>query len=1072
MLRRLCAYFASHLVGSPAICIYQSAFVAICLATCSMQVATLLGTSLPASLAMLAALALGITAGAAPAQAVRRWRLPGATSAAILHFALAAWMVASPWVLQIVDSAISQPGFISLTSSVRNAVALFALALIVLGMPAFLASRLATDPDAVITDRQRRQTFVFLGAAAGLAVWGIELAPIVGPYHCGVLAAGLGLGIALVESYRSPDTDPNAALLDSSRFADSSDSMPEPIVAQGVATGRPFSAPLLIAAAQVFGFGGMLAALGRVLEQLMPGTIYMLCSETIGLCAGIAVGWWLVIRGRGTHSQLERTRLLAVAGAAAWSVGVVATFPLLITGALWLNAYVSSPTLMLLARGALAGLAVLPLAIASILCVAPSIGKQPSLDRLRKGGVMFAGFLGYSAISAWGFQQLSPAWIIIDLAWGVVATTVVWHMVAGHALTAGRVQRLSLGAAVGVIVIAPLWRNNVDSTRSAKLLFNSNAAYAYLTGLNPALLEFLDDGRITATITGDRGIYTVWKYGGHQFQIRENGIPRGVASTDSGAFPRFVPETLQAALPLVLHGKAARVLLLGLGSSESLSATLAFPIPEIVCLETDAGLVRVIREIVAVASGSNPFDEERVTLSICDPALGVSAAPGGFDVIVSSPEHLSLARSQPYLTTEFYSRVARKLSAGGVFCQRLQTVDFGPQVLQAIVRTLQTVFRDVLAVEVAPGEYLLAATNTDAGLIQPGLVARMEQPHVRSVLSQSGVDWTVILDLGAYNHAGLAEFISSSPGTASTASAGQLPFSLPREVIRWAPKVQEVRDAMTPMRQRLLAWAGDDGDSPVLRRRLAEVREQQNLMTKFADQYWAYRATLRSQIKDKPRSQIQQVSATDEDRRLHPEDRRRLRYFQELGRAVRSSRSADIEQLVRFAVPYDPLISYFVHEEAAELYVRSDDRDFVQELRHRLYATYFSSPRDVSLHNIVEALRLIREHPQAEPDLEIRWDDLNALLQALKLRWEARVGVLPANVKETLDEIDKTILAAEQTFEVLEKLTAEAGLPDRLWTNRRRVLEKSLISPVKAFQLELLPHLHRSQAKEEQDRSE
>jgi hypothetical protein len=323
----------------------------------------------------------------------------------------------------------------------------------------------------------------------------------------------------------------------------------------------------------------------------------------------------------------------------------------------------------------------------------------------------------------------------------------------------------------------------------------------------------------------------------------------------------------------------------------------------------------------------------------------------------------------------------------------------------------------------------------------------------------------MVLNLAASNGATLEKFLSAEPGAPNSAAGGRLPLSLPREVMRWGPKLQEVHRDLKESRSRLLAWVGDDAESPALVRRLAEVQGQFELMTKFSDQYWSYRASLRDQVKEKSRSQIQQVSASSEDRRMHPEDRRRLRYFQVLGRAVKSGTTADIENLLEFAVPYDPLISYFVHEEAAELYARSRVRDYAQELRHRLHATFFSSPQDASLRNVVAALRLLREHPESEPDPERRWDDLNGLLQALKLRWEARAGVRPNDVKEALHDIDTTLLATEQTLQVLDRLTAEAGFPPNFGTSRRSVLEKTLIRQVKTYQQQLLPHLHAPKVK-------
>jgi hypothetical protein len=338
---------------------------------------------------------------------------------------------------------------------------------------------------------------------------------------------------------------------------------------------------------------------------------------------------------------------------------------------------------------------------------------------------------------------------------------------------------------------------------------------------------------------------------------------------------------------------------------------------------------------------------------------------------------------------------------------------------------------------------------------------------VRAVLADSGLDWTVLINIGALDRTGLQKFTNTVPGAINSACNSRLPFSLPRDSMRWGLKLQEVHEELDQLAGRLIEWLGPEASTPALVRRLAEVQGQQELMTTYSDQYWAYRASLRDQVKEKPRSQIQQTSASDDEPRMHPEDRRRLQYFTALGKAVKTGSAADIGRLLKFAEPYDPLISFFVHEEAAEISSRSAERDYARELRLRLHAVFFSSPRDASLRNVVAALKLLREHPESEPDPEARWDDLNALLQALKMKWEARIGVRPANIREAVNDIDTTVLAAEQTFQTLDALTAEAGLPAELWTARRSALEKTLIRPVRTYQLELVPLLHRRPAADE-----
>ena len=81
------------------------------------------------------------------------------------------------------------------------------------------------------------------------------------------------------------------------------------------------------------------------------------------------------------------------------------------------------------------------------------------------------------------------------------------------------------------------------------------------------------------------------------------------------------------------------------------------------------------------------------------------------------------------------------------------------------------------------------------------------------------------------------------------------------------------------------------------------------------------------------------------------------------------------------------------------------------------------------------------------------------------MRWEARIGVRPADIKETINEVDQTVRVAEQTFQRLDTLTAEAGISPELWAARRAVLEKTLIAPVRSYQLELLELSRRADEK-------
>src|SRR5258708_17858502 len=95
-------------------------------------------------------------------------------------------------------------------------------------------------------------------------------------------------------------------------------------------------------------------------------------------------------------------------------------------------------------------------------------------------------------------------------AWLTLAVGALSALPSHRRQLAGWPSRLALTGAILAIVASPLWRSHYDPRRSAKLLFNSNVAFAYRSGLNPALLMSIDEGRDVASVAGQRGEFTVW----------------------------------------------------------------------------------------------------------------------------------------------------------------------------------------------------------------------------------------------------------------------------------------------------------------------------------------------------------------------------------------------------------------------------------------------------------------------------------------------------------------------------------------------------------------------------------
>ncbi|MBW3542668.1 MAG: hypothetical protein KY476_20585, partial [Planctomycetes bacterium] len=833
-----------------------------------------------------------------------------------------------------------------------------------------------------------------------------------------------------------------------------------------------------------------LMALGlRLGHRLMPAAAYTLYFQWAAML--LAAGWTvrrsspfsrdlLEERGRserGTRALLwrvaaKRPALWAgstayLAAAALWS-GLVCGFHLLIDGALLVNAHVAALWLLMPARCLLAGLFAIPsgLIVGTTACGQSS--GEPENDRtprLRPGGVL-AFALGFLAAHLAAQQLADAAGIAAALVWTLVAFA-VWENLRSAKSREWTRHRAVFAALVAILIAAgPLLRPHDAAARAGRLLFSTNVFLAKQAGLSRQLLGVLDEGRLTLQREGAHGTLTVWRFRGTQHQIRESGMPRAIVSANPKCCPHYSAEVMPAVLPLVLHESPRKVLLLGLGGGVSLTTTLNFPVLEVTCLEGDAALPALLKDHVWPDAKLRPLEDDRLRLVIANPAWALGCRGEPVDVIVSCPGASSQLSAAAEFTPGFYERAAERLTADGIFCQRFGAVDYGPAPLQTAAATLRRAFCETALVEIAAGEYALLATNSPKGLVREGVVERLQAPHVRRTLAQVGWDWSMPLNIPVWSHEALSKLATGRPG-ANTPGSGRFAFRLPQEVMRWAPKTEEVAAVLGPHAGRFLEWKGIDGNDPELLRRLAEVTGQRRLMTEKPDQFWAYRKSVKEQITERPQSQIVQVKGEVRQAR-HPGDRRRMAYFAALADAVtsRDVTAAQIAAVDDYAQPYDPLVSYFLHQEVAELWARSAERDVTAELEHRLHAIYFSAPEDRSVRNVAEAIELLVEHPEAADDEVQRWDHLNALVQMLKLRWEVRSGSQPKSSRIALNDIDRSLDALEEAMAALDELHAAQAVAETNWPERRRYLERALVRPLRTYRSRLVPyHLkHRREA--------
>ena len=633
---------------------------------------------------------------------------------------------------------------------------------------------------------------------------------------------------------------------------------------------------------------------------------------------------------------------------------------------------------------------------------------------------------------------------------------------------------LTYGTLAAVLVTSLLLPSQTG-TLPAKLLFNSSAWNQYRRGVPWESLPYLDDGRLTHSIQTDQNLYTVFNYRGLETSIRRNGIPQGYLSLDYRIMPQFPTDVLMAVLPTVIHGDVSNVAICRWGCGVTVSSTLDFPVQKIDCFDADPALVHATygAQTENPWAGLNPVSDSRVTLQTVSPELALRARGKMYDVIISSPMRSATVEGATEMTTDFYESAAKRLAPNGLFCQRFQHYDHGPAAWADVLKTLQSVFPQVIAVEMLPGETLFLAGATDKLQKNNELAERLQKPQIRRVLARFGWDWGHVLQLPTVTADKTSDLLAAVSGQTQSAISPQLLFSHSQDSLRWANKWDEKTEALSAYRSRLTSLAGENGQTADIKRRIEEITTQQKNMADLVDLPWAYRSKLKEFLSTKPRSELRQVKGEKPRQEMHPIDKRRVEYLQSLSDAHQTKPgSAElIGELNQFSEPYDPLISYFLHHEAAELYSRNPGLAPQEELYHRLKTVYFGDVRDKSVRNVIGAMNLILDRESLIPDDQQRFDQLHGLVQFLLNRWQLRKGYSPRNVDEGLIDVRESLQVAERTLDELESLAAVTAYGSENWEKRQDYIELHLVKPLRAYRGHLIPH-HKQKASSSDDSEE
>ncbi len=182
-------------------------------------------------------------------------------------------------------------------------------------------------------------------------------------------------------------------------------------------------------------------------------------------------------------------------------------------------------------------------------------------------------------------------------------------------------------------------------------------------------------------------------------------------------------------LPVLIHGNALDICIIGLGSGVTLGSALASGIVQ------HADVVEISPEVV---EASHFFDRENggalakpgVRLIVGDGRSHLLLTPKHYDVIVSEPSNPWMAGVASLFTREFFEAARARLKPDGLLCQWAHTYDISPGDLQSIVRTFGSVFPQGTLWMVGGGDLLLIGARD--GEIVPRLDdGRGRQPDRR-----------------------------------------------------------------------------------------------------------------------------------------------------------------------------------------------------------------------------------------------------------------------------------------------------------------------------------------------------
>ncbi len=267
---------------------------------------------------------------------------------------------------------------------------------------------------------------------------------------------------------------------------------------------------------------------------------------------------------------------------------------------------------------------------------------------------------------------------------------------------------VAAGTATVLMVLVAAWGTTLDRT----LLTSGVYRNATLPKAGERTLLFYQDGR-TATVAAVRTQGRI--------SLSTNGKPDAAlaptwfakrAATEAPK-PFIGDDGALALLPLltlahVPHARIAAVI--GHGSGISAHLLLGSPtIEHLVTIEIEPAMIDGSR--VFYPANRRTFEDHRSTFVIDDAKSVLAAEQRQYDLIFSEPSNPWVSGVASLFTTEFYARVAPRLSAHGIFGQWLQLYELNDSLVLSVLAALHEHFQAYEIFLIDQSNILIVASN-------------------------------------------------------------------------------------------------------------------------------------------------------------------------------------------------------------------------------------------------------------------------------------------------------------------------------------------------------------------------